>query len=596
MDFITINTLFSKNYYAVPDYQRDYEWTNAQNTTLLDDVFAVVEDKNSNYHFVGAIVTVPYENDNGTNCVIDYEDYDISPKSIKHLVDGQQRLTSLSLLLQAVYDNLNEDDDVDDQFKSNHLNIITNILSDALNWDSSGNPAPRLWLNGNTGACYVTQILKIKSLPFSKIYRGAWRMLKAYDLYSDGIKSKKKDLLGRQVFADVTSFYKELIGALTKKIVFAEIDCDDSANAFQVFDSLNGKGLDLTAADRIKNIMLSWSQPGKGAQKWDALAQEVGEEYLPDFFVSLFFYHEKKRISKNKLPERFRDTYKNSAQTDFDYFYNELKDKGILYGKLRRARTGNEKINGVLQDIQALGFVQALNILYAAAYHYKVDFSKGNDYYQFAYALLSLLVRMQVGDISTNRLDPEFSALIEMMKEQSASLKTITQALDKKRKLLIPDDQFEMAFGRFCPHKNDVSEVYCRYLENYCQKENGSRTRVEKGLTVEHIIPQTLDDLGDWYGDTSIPDEVRENFQSSVIDSIGNKMLLYGDDNSSANNNDYKSKTEVYLNGKRGQDNGTPIGTFVMVKSLLEKYPTRFNHEEVNSRAEELAKLALNIW
>ena len=82
----------------------------------------------------------------------------------------------------------------------------------------------------------------------------------------------------------------------------------------------------------------------------------------------------------------------------------------------------------------------------------------------------------------------------------------------------------------------------------------GNRSKVDdNGITVEHIIPQTLDDLSDWYGNTPIPDVIRESFQESVVESIGNKALLYGDDNSSASNDSYTRNLGVYRKGKRGQ-------------------------------------------
>lgn len=53
MEFLNLSKLLSGNYYAVPDYQRDYEWGTTQNSTLIEDVFSIIEDKDENDHFVG---------------------------------------------------------------------------------------------------------------------------------------------------------------------------------------------------------------------------------------------------------------------------------------------------------------------------------------------------------------------------------------------------------------------------------------------------------------------------------------------------------------------------------------------------------------
>jgi len=91
MDFLKIGKIFAQDYYAVPDYQRDYEWTAAQNSTLLDDIFDLVIDPAPSNHFFGAIVTIPYESSNGTNQSIILEEYSISKDNVKHVVDGQQK-------------------------------------------------------------------------------------------------------------------------------------------------------------------------------------------------------------------------------------------------------------------------------------------------------------------------------------------------------------------------------------------------------------------------------------------------------------------------------------------------------------------------
>ena len=89
---------------------------------------------------------------------------------------------------------------------------------------------------------------------------------------------------------------------------------------------------------------------------------------------------------------------------------------------------------------------------------------------------------------------------------------------------------------------------------------------------------------------------IKADFKNTLVERIANKLLLFGDDNSSASNNNYELKKQVYINGKRGQDQGTPIGTFELVKELLANYPNIFNHNELNNRAETLAGYAVDIW
>ena len=326
MEFLTLNKIFAANYYAVPDYQRDYEWTNSQNSVLADDIFSLIDDSNEK-HFIGAIVTIPFESNDATTLSIDLEDYEIEHAKVKHIVDGQQRLTSLSVFCRALIDTMQDDSSIDDNQKTQQKKKVLNILEGQDFHKTTDNSAPRLMLNGNTGNCYNKEILKQSDTPCNKGYRGAKRLLVAYDLFVKEINSKKVELINDSTCNNSLDYYKKLIKVVTDKIQFVEIECDKSYNAFQVFDSLNGKGLDLTAADRIKNIMLSWSPKGKGIQKWESIVSEVGEEYLANFFVSLFFYINSRRTSKNKLPDQFRNTYKDAAADNFDNFYNKLKEE-----------------------------------------------------------------------------------------------------------------------------------------------------------------------------------------------------------------------------------------------------------------------------
>ncbi|MBQ7359528.1 MAG: DUF262 domain-containing protein [Lachnospiraceae bacterium] len=593
-----IGKIFAQDFYAVPDYQRDYEWTNAENSTLLEDLLAIVREPTECSHFFGAIVTIPYEEGNGVNKSVDFEEYGINPhESVKHIVDGQQRLTSFSILIKALRDLIVNDENVSAQFKQNYASRQLDNLLLGNAYKPSGEAAPRLILNGNTGCCYNKEILDVSSALFHKGYKGAKRVMAAYALFFNELSEKKLEFIEEAIVSDAEEYYKRVIDALANKVTFVEIECDASSDAFQVFDSLNGKGLDLTAADRIKNIFMSWSAKGKGAQKWDALVSDIGEEYLANFFVSLFFYTSKKRVAKNRLPDEFKASYRLSAINDFDYFFNQLKEAGILYGKLRSMSTENKELDNILRDFRALNLDQVYVILFAVAHHYGEVIIRTNEYLEFAHALQTLIVRMQICEKSMNKLDSLFTLCIDIMKTGSASLPVITKRIKDEYRSIVDDEAFERAFARFSTTDSRIAEFYLRHIEEFIRKQHDNRSPVERGLTVEHIIPQhAMYDLSMWYGESKVPEEIEDDFKQSVLENIGNKALLYGDDNSSAGSNNYEQKKEVYRTGARGQNKGTPVATFMLINELLDEHPDIFMHDEVKARAQRLAKYAREIW
>lgn len=594
MEFIGIDSIFVGGYYAIPDYQRDYEWTDAQNDTLIDDIFIAMEDDSEVSHFFGALVTIPYEKSSGYNKVIQFKDYRIKESSVKHIVDGQQRLTSISILLSAINDIIQKDETISKQYKKVVGDQIENYIT-GIHVKDYVHKAPRLILNGNTGKCYNCEILHVSKEKYKKIYKGAKRVLNAYKTFTEAIIKQRDEVVGEKRYSNNEKFYQKLVDTIQDKVVFVEIKCDESSDAFQVFDSLNGKGLDLTAADRIKNIFMSWSKDSKGIQKWDALVDDIGDDYLVNFFIAVFFYSYKKRIPKNKLPDKFKENFKDTAQDDWSGFFNGLKEDGILYGKLRNHKTSSKKLNELLKDFEALRFDQIYVILFAVAKHHGTEVLKEKDYYDFAQTLLTFVVRMQVCEKSMNKLDTIFGQLIDKMRNDYASIKVITKTLYDEMKKMTDDEHFEIQFANFNPADNRVAEYYLRQIENYLRRLSGERTGIPRSLTVEHVIPQ-LYDIDTWYGENEIPEEIKHDFKELVVENIGNKLLLYGDDNSSASNDTYDLKKKVYKNGKRGQDEGTPIDTFKLVEELINDYPNDFLDNHVKERAKRMAEYAIEIW
>ena len=579
MEFLKIPKLFASTFYAVPDYQRDYEWTNAQNTTLLDDVFALFDSSEGN-HFFGAIVTIPYEKNNGCNKSIDFDEYDITDeKNIKHVVDGQQRLTSFSILAKAICDKIEELFSEDKSFVKNQSRKLEQIyLSNYFKGDS---PAPYLILNDNTGACYNNEILKVTDQTYYKNFKGAKRILEAYKFFKNEISLKYNELYGDDLSLQ-KKFYGDLVETLLNKVTIVEISCDKSADAFQVFDSLNGKGLD---SSKNRN------------QIWDNFAQKVGEDYLAGFFVSKFFYNKNKRISKNKLPEIFKEMFKEPALENFDEFNKLLCEQGEIYGKLRTYSTDNNKLNSALQDLKNLKMEQIYVMLFAAILNYGIDIVSKNEFVNFTKILTKLVVRMQVCEKNMNRLDSHFSDWIGKMKSPNTSIIEISNVIENETKIIVPDENFKQSFADFAPSDNKISEYYLIQLEEFLRRtENSDRNPVGKiGLSVEHIIPKAYS-FTDWYGNNEVPADIVDNFKSGVVEHIGNKALLYGDDNTSAKNNNYEKKMKVYRQGKKDQTQGSPYDTFLLIKKLVSDFPQKFTHEQVKERAKKLADMAVQIW
>lgn len=586
--------------YVIPDYQRDYSWKKNEILTLLDDIFDLMTD-GTLPHFIGAFVTVDYDSNESKSQAVNLQEKwpNLLSKNICNVVDGQQRLTTILVFVRATMDMVQNDDDLPEQKRlMHHGNLAFLLQSGPVN--SEGKRAPSLVLNGPTGI-YFNNIITDSQDKCDRTKAGYKRLKTCFEICKNYLRDKRDSWKQEHDFSGVDDFYEKLYIALTTKLEMVKIQCDKSANAFQVFDSLNGKGLNLTAADRIKNKLFSWNEKDSTrTQIWNSMVAYVKDDHLVDFFSALLFFEEGKRISKNLLPSHFGAKYENAARASYHDFIQWLEERAEIYGKIRNGEGLQPgPLKNIFNDLSCLSVDQIYTILFAAATKYKIDLDSQDefDFQNFASACLKLVVRVQVCESPVNRLDNYFGNIIGSMKS-GASLPDITkQVLNLIDQKIANEDQFKQKFETFSPVKSSVSEFYLRKIENYLRRKNGNRNELSAGkTTVEHIIPQTVSDLKIWYETKPIPPEIQDNPTELLIERLGNKALLFVDDNAACGNRGYNYKKEVYTKGKKGATSGNPYDTFELIHDLIDKYPDHFTHEEINDRQKQMAEIASKLW
>lgn len=587
--------------FAIPDYQRDYAWTNQQVSTLFDDIATLVRNNSNDSYFLGAIVTIPYDEKSATTSSVKLADYDISEDMVKHLVDGQQRLTTLSLLAKALENSIQNDIEEQPRRESLIFRLQSCLVGGGFHFESS-EAAPRIILNGNTGNYYNKEILGIRQDVSTKgQFQGPKRIKSAFNYFEKNIIDLKNNCIKDGVYTNQIRFYTKFVSIVTDRLEFVEISCNSSANAFQVFDSLNGKGLDLTAADRIKNLFLSWANNPTSSEKWNGISGEVGESNLVKFFNCLMFYNTGSRVSKRQLPEEFTNYYKVQALENFDSFYAKIKNAADIYKSLIQKSSGNKDLDHFyLADLSILNQDQIYVPLMAAQIRYGTDVINKPEYIKFVEALINFVVRISIAQISTNIYDRLFSECIKLMK-RGESLSSVTNLIRQTMYKYVKDSQFKDSFALFSTKNDAVARYYLVKIENYLRRNSGNMNMLptyqvsSNPLTVEHIIPQSLDDLSLWCDGEEIPEEIKDDFTNQIINSLGNMAILQMDDNSSANNKAYKDKLNVYYNGSINNAS-CPVNTYCLIKDVVDNYKTHFSYKDVLDRASRLAEYAVKIW
>jgi hypothetical protein len=619
--------------YSIPLYQRPYVWQVEQNTRLFDDVLQSYVDDSS--HFLGSIVLTGYQKDDFDAWHSD--DLVNADFTVWHVVDGQQRLTSMSLLLAALYWDM--DSWTKSMSGSENFDAVREECED-LKSRMRGYLRTPINDTGSTlqGKVKIPRLVPVKAI-FSNyeriINRGESgrkiRLDKAYQTHQKKLREFREEKLGEasddaESIGRFYEFYRSLCKTITSDIKFAKITCGIGQDPFQVFESLNGTGVNLSAADRIKNLLMGAGH-NQGIKQtyidnaWNDIADATGsEKEIEGFLIAYMFVQVGKRVSRGKLYDVFEQFYlKGEFDGKVSQAINDLKRVAQLYGLITRNAPFHDDARDV--DItlphntkQTLSAIiknnrkQAVVPLLAAARQYGLEEAFEN----VSKKLLSLLVRHKVCQLGTNELDAIFSQFCKLVKESTAE--DAVAFLDSHRQ---PDSKFERAFADLTFDDNELSRAayYLHAIEGFLRTSAGNDVLSDDDYTVEHIIPQTLK-ISEWFADE--PEKIepleredsaeRVEFFETTVKSIGNMCLLRRREHSSASNRSYNSKLEVYrtLEGEQGQK---ADATFMLVKQLEDNVigfgddhrlivedGKTFDENAVHTRASFLAKYAIAIW
>ncbi|WP_131128535.1 DUF262 and DUF1524 domain-containing protein [Helicobacter pylori] len=534
-----------KNQLVIPIYQRLYSWEKEQCKQLWDDIIKIGRDDKMSGHFIGSILYVLDGNKHSDNTLF--------------IIDGQQRLTTITLLLIALRNHLS--DEVKRKEIENHYLI---------NSDKNGDEKFRLILSESDKDTLLSLIDRNKRKPSEP----SLKIVENFKLFEEWIR-KNTNQLG--------TIFKGL-EKLTIVWIALKKEKDDPQ---LIFESMNSKGMELAQTDLIRNYIIMETEAEKQEsfynKYWRAMEEdfkqnEKQDKKLFDRFVRHYLTIKTREIPNiNKVYAGFKD-YQQKEGIEIEDLLKDLQKYCGYFCQIAFKKEADKDLNKALSFLVDLD----MDVVYPLLLELYSDYSDGvlskQDFIPIIALTESYLVRIAVrgGTNGLNKLFASFAKHIQK-DEYFESLKAHFGSLTNNQKFP-NDDEFKDRLITIAFYKKFKKKTKCflERLENFDIKEPVDTQK----CTTEHIMPQKLTKK-EWERDLG------ENFQeihNKYLHTIGNLTLT-------GYNDKYSNKS---FKEKRGMEKGFKDSPLRLNRGLRDL--ESFGEEEIKKRANDLADLALKIW
>jgi len=539
-----LNFMNGPKQFIIPIYQRTYSWTSKECKQLWDDIIEAGKDDKISSHFLGSIVYI----EKGL--------YHIStiPKFL--LIDGQQRLTTIFLLLSALTKILKPQ--------------INKMTSDKLrnyyliNRDEENDKRYKLILT-KSDKDTLFKIIDHKELSDED----SLRIKENYEFFAKQISKNNVE---------------EMLSGLNKLIII-DVSLDrERDNAQLIFESLNSTGLELTQTDLIRNYILM----GLSREEQKELYQDFWSPMEKSFdhaeYSGLFdrFMRDYLTIKTGKIP-KIKDVYfafklyARNFKNIKELVANIFKYSNYFVNMALKKEQDNE-IKAVFSDINTLKVDVSYPFLLQVYEDYKKEKITKEEFIQVLRYIESYVFRRAICGIPTNSLNKTFANLYKEIKPENylESFKAALLIKDSYRRFPREEEFQEQLL---------IKDVYnlrsrnylLRKLENYNRKE---LVNVES-YTIEHIMPQTENLSNEWKQDLG---ENWKEVHDKYLHTIGN-LTLTGY-NSELSTKPFKEKRDMV-----GGFADSPIRLNHSLANL-----EHWNEKEILNRAKLLIKSAIKVW
>nr|WP_224384483.1 DUF262 domain-containing protein [Clostridium perfringens] len=562
--------LSNKFLFEIPDYQRAYSWTKENLKQLVEDIWESVElnkargnkefDQYEPY-FLGSIVL----------CSKEYKD---DGCGIYDVIDGQQRLTSIIMLIAAIRDLIDNEE---------YKKVLSDLIYQKPNVLMGIKESIRVKARGKEEEFFKKYILTnggtelVKDLDMEELSEAKQNMVNAIEVFRDSFFNEEGELLEEKL--------NEFIVYLLQKVVLVVITTESFTSAFRLFNVINARGLPLTDSDLLKSENLRVMNPEirkEYTDIWESHEQDLGKEKLDQIIGFMRTMKLKNKVEESVYEEFSKKIFRNEPEYLGVNFVNHLTAVKALYDKY--IIDGN--LEGVSEEEKSY-YKNLINIMreflpyddwMAAVIRFAEKFNDDKLVLEFVKALEKRLVIDWVnGNSFADRLNRVYGILEAI--EEKYSLEEIKEAPVFLYDLERTTAYFENAL-------NDI-DFYSKgrmmipkyiFVRLDMEKRANEVLDYSDKIMIEHVLPRNAKEA---YWKDNFSADQRRNWANK----FGNLVIITGAKNTRANNKPFAEKVEQYLSKK---------SDFAITKEVLEL--SDWNMDSLKDRHESLVNRALELW
>lgn len=541
----------NKKQYCIPVFQRDYAWTEEQCTKLFEDI--VMAYKKDRPHFCGSFVYAPLGSKKHIDSYI--------------IIDGQQRFTTLYILIKALVDSADDDRDKD---------ALQRYLYNEDKFDRYGlDEKSKLKLKPvKTDNDQLLLLMSGKIEQMDKSRRGI--IYHNYMLFMQLIKSFLEESSANSVL---------MINDGIEKLICADIRLDTDDNAQEIFERINSTGIKLGLADLIRNyiLMTDTDQERLYEEYWLTVQNLLPDKLLDNFFIDYLNMKSDGFVKESEAYKSFKQVYVEGKYDNEKMLQEILHYAKQYYVFCYGSSDFGAEVNKALAGLRKLKQTTVYLFLFRVFDDYENGIINKNELARVLKMLLSYSIRRLVCEIGSNTLRGLYKTLYGRVFEQKENKNTyydslVSFFLQQTSKNTIPSDN---EFVTALQEKNLYSKnALCKYL--LCAIENqGKETLDTENLSIEHIMPQNKNLSMSWQK------MLGENWQSvheKYLHTLGN-LTLTGY-NSELGDKPFEKKKEKL------EETITHIA--VLYSDVKDK--SEWNSVNMEKRAKRLAEIILKLF